>query len=124
MPIQTFELPSRNYRDGEKTVSFTMPDWVRQIKLELYRCTTATPNVWPNADTTVNIDLERSEDNGTTWIPNGGWGAYGGIFMRPDSSESVSSYATFAYPGGGIIRATLTITNGPLRTHGFITVTD
>ena len=122
MPTCSVTIPLRNYKTGERVAETTLPAWATQIAVELRRCTAATPLVWPDPLTFVAIDLEDSLDGGAMWTPAGGWGAYGGIHVRRDGSQAVISRAAWPCRGGALLRATVTITNGPCRTSGQLTV--
>src|SRR4051812_5826333 len=99
MTTQTLQIPLKDYATGERTVERAIAVDVRSIKLTLQRCTTATPTIWPQLTTFVNLELSGSFDGGATWIPMGAWGAFGGIFIRRDGSEAQISEAAFPWPG-------------------------
>jgi len=87
------------------------------ITIHLARCTTPTPTLWPNQNTTLECMLEVSTDGGTVYKPNNGFSAAGGIFLNRDGSESTETTFTCRMPDGNNrkVRMNVTITNGPFN---------
>lgn len=86
------------------------------ITVRLARCTTARPSLWPDANTIIDCQAEVSTDGGSTYKPNNGFGAAGGIFLNRDGSESTETTFTCGLPPGNNrkVRLKVTVTNGPL----------
>ena len=102
-----------------------VPDGLTFMTVRLARCTTATPTLWPNASTTVQVQFQISLDNGVTWLPVGAFGAPGGIVQADGVHESVESFATFQPIPLGHNRqaqATITVVNGPLVSKATVEV--
>lgn len=97
-----------------------LPDDLNEITISLARCTTATPSNWPNSNTIIAITLSISPDGGVTWQDVGGFSAAGGILLRSlDNSELAATSFNIQTPlttggTGRKIKATATVTNGPL----------
>lgn len=120
-------IPLNDYPSGSRQFGpFNVPDSSTTAYFEFARCTTATPDIWPNTATRLQIDLEGSTDGGQTWTPAGGAGAFGGIHTLRNGTESTLS--TFVVPlpvaTGRKIRINVAITDGPLRTEGFAELRD
>lgn len=116
--IATFPLAS--YPNGTRTSSaVNVPDTATSAAVQVQRCTSATPTIWPNATTSLSITAELSLDGGTNWTTIGSWTSIGGI----DSYHGVEtpwSSATFSLPAGAgrKLRSTATIAGGPLLSQG------
>lgn len=97
---------------------------VQRVGIEIQRCTTATPTVWPDPASSIDVKLDVSFDNGTTWQYAGGAGAVGGIHVRRDGQESAYSSLSIGVPGSAErrLRGSVTIVNGPIRTSAAVTL--
>lgn len=95
-----------------------LPDDVIRVGVDVQRCTATEPDVWPNANVAVKAELEVSFDNGVVWWKAGGFGSRGGVHVHRDGHEmSYSSYNVVVRAGAGrIIRGSLEVLNGSLRT--------
>lgn len=121
----TTVLPLADYPNGTQSFGpVAVADGVTVINLSLTRHTTATPTIWPNASTTLNLSSEISTDGGTTWRSFAGFGSNGGTAFNDDGTESAASSITLSLPAATNrqIRGTVTIAGGPLRSSGIITV--
>lgn len=96
------------------------------FQLQVRRCTTADPTIWPNVATTLELTMELSVDNGATWQQAGGFKAEGGIIdAGPRGEVEFTSYKTDLGQGNQRrLRGSVTIINGPLRTEGFLDLLD
>lgn len=121
-------LPLNNYANGERVLGpIEVADDVTTIDFNIQRCTSATPTVWPNASTTLDIIPEVSTDGGNTWSEAGKSTNVGGIQQAKGGGE-----LAFARSGGslppavnGIARqykVTTIIAGGPLRTSATVEV--
>lgn len=124
---RTIVLPTRNYQTGTEQV--TLPDppaGATVVAFEIARCTSAEPNIWPNEATVFAARLEESLDGGATWDRAIGFSASGGIVLDKSGAEATVSSLSAALRAGSNrkLRATVTITNGPLRSTGTLEYRD
>lgn len=110
-----YEIPQMNLQQGAEFVYF-----------EVVRCTTLTPDIWPNVATELKVFLELSMDAGATWTGLAGFGAIGGIHVLRTGGESAVSSLQAPLPAGNQrrIKGTAEVINGPLRTQGFFEARD
>lgn len=119
-------LPLANYANGTRQSSaMDIADDVTHVDFSIQRCTTATPTIWPNASTTLEIIPEVSLDAGVTWLEAGRSASAGGI-SRGKQGEEIA----FAIGGGGLppginrqYRVRTIIAGGPLRSAATAEVT-
>lgn len=118
---RTQAIPLADYPSGARALPETsVLDAATVFYFEIARCTSADPTIWPDAATTLSLDLEISYDNGATWRDWAGFQDGGGIVMFKGAERAVSTLKAPMEPGANRrIRGTVTITNGPLRTQGF-----
>lgn len=117
-------LPLANYSNGTRNFGpIAIDDAVTSIDFSIARCTTATPTIWPNVSTTLEIIPEVSLDGGSTWIECGRSLSTGGI------STFKGNEVTHTITGGSIpaganrqYRLTTTIAGGPLRSSATVEV--
>lgn len=119
-------IPLNDYPTGTFTSpAYVVPAGTWRIGLEIARCTTADPTIWPNEATTILVHWEGSRDNGQTWEGMGGFGGKGGMVTKLNGTEAQFTWALgFLPPGVNRFRATVTIENGPLRTYANVIVDD
>ncbi len=121
-------LPLNNYANGTRVLGpIDVADDVTSIDFNIQRCTSATPTVWPNAATTLDITPEVSIDGGLTWVESGKSTNVGGIQQAKGGGE-----LAFARSGGSIpsaangitrqYKVTTVIAGGPLRTSATVEV--
>lgn len=114
-PAGTRQIPSRNMNNN-----------VIGYGIEIARCTTATPLIWPDPASTIEINVEVSFNGGTTWVSGGGFMAYGGIYIRRDGTEAaISSNLIMGIPdvNGRRIRATVTLSHDIYTSATLVTYT-
>ena len=122
-------LPLNNYANGTRQLGpLDLASDVTSVLFSIQRCTTATPTVWPNVTTTLEITPEVSLDGGSTWIEAGKTTNVGGIQPSKFGTE-----LAFALSGGGLpaevggvtrqYRVQTVIAGGPLRTSATVEVT-
>jgi len=121
---RTRALNLANYPTGASQLpEATLPDWAVELTIEIARCTSAEPDVWPLRTTKLVFALEYTFD-GTTWLAWQRGESWGGIDLNKLGVEI--EYLTFSAPfTPGVnrkVRGTLTIEGGPLRTTAFITL--
>lgn len=125
--LKSVALPLKNYQNGDYALGpANVPDWVTFIGVELTRCTTATPTIWPNQSTQFEAVMELSMDGGATWGPAGRVTAIGGIYVNKLGVEApVTAFGAGIAPGvGRLIRGTASIAGGPLRTEVSVVLND
>lgn len=125
--LKSVALPLKNYQNGVYNLGpANVPDWVTFIGVELTRCTSATPNIWPNESTTFAASVEMSVDGGATWQPAGAVTAIGGIYTDKNGVQAgTTDFSAGVITGTGrIIRGTATIAGGPMRTEISIVLRD
>lgn len=123
--VRDVVLPLANYPNGTRTVTArVIGDDATKLKLEIQRCTSAAPSIWPNASTQLQVDLEVSYDGGSTWLAAGGFGAAGGVHVSRGGTELPITFGRFGVPAGTNrqLRATVTISGGPLRSSATLEV--
>jgi len=119
-------LPLADYPNGTHEGTFNLGDSVTGWWFEIARCTSADPTIWPNASTTISVQMHVSFDNGQTWQDGGWFTAEGGIHVKRDSTEATAvRFSSTLRPGTNRkLRAQVTIAGGPLRSFGTLEVLD
>ena len=121
-------LPLNNYANGTRQLGpIDLASDVTSVLFSIQRCTTATPTVWPNASTTLEIVPEVSLDGGVTWIEAGRTTNVGGIQLSKFGTELAFALSGGYLPAevGGVTRqyrVQTTIAGGPLRTSASVEV--
>lgn len=119
-------LPLANYPNQTRTLGpIDIADDVTSVDFSIARCTTATPTIWPNASTTLDVLPEVSIDGGVSWIEAGRFSTWGGIA----AGKGGVGEAAFTIGGGSLpvgtnrqYRVTITIGGGPLRSSATVEV--
>ena len=119
-------IPLADYPDG----TYQIPESVISnsavaIDFKLQRCTTATPDIWPNTETTLSVDLEISlgPNNWQPYVKVEG--VAGGILIFKGSELSeFSCGGTLPMDNNRRLRGTIVVSGGPLRTQGSIEITE
>jgi hypothetical protein len=126
---RTRALNVGNYPSGQSELPSTaLPDWANSLGIEIMRCTSADPTIWPNASTVVTLHVELSRDNGATWPTILFEGSVsGGIEIHNKTGLEVQSlrFDTPIPPELGVtrrVRGYMDIANGPCRTTMFISL--
>ena len=86
-PAGTIQIPASNLANN-----------VTGYSLEIARCTSVDPSIWPDPLSLIELDMEVSLDNGATWA-GGAFTAYGGIDIR-EGVEVLTSNISFDVPPG------------------------
>lgn len=124
---KTRQLPLANYPNGTREFGpWAFPNGLAGFDVRIGRCTSASPTLWPNASTTLDLQLQFSYDGGATWTAIGANGTgprSGGIITQRgiDLAEEVFSWR-FSPDEPTHAKATVTITGGPLRSYLDLTV--
>jgi hypothetical protein len=122
MPV--FTLPAQNYPPGEQIFGpVAVPQGLLGCVIILASCTSATPTIWPNAGSRVDISLDCSYNGGQSYqLGQFKWGQGGGIFLDKNGNERPTRVIRFdAIPPPTHVRWTITISGGPVRTSGTLT---
>lgn len=118
------DFPLANYPTGTYSIGKAVNKGLKGFQLAVGRCTTATPTLWPNASTTLHIEIEGSYDGGVTFT--GGVSSVddiGGIKINDEGLEIVETIASANFnPPVNYIKILITIGNGPLRSYGDVTL--
>lgn len=126
-PMASVEiLPLGNYPSGSWTSpAVDVGDAVTRIDFSIQACTTATPAIWPNASTTLDVVPEVSFDGGATWQENAPTrGMSGGIHVFKGHELAFLPCGGSLAPGTGRkYRINTVIVNGPLRSAMTLEVT-
>lgn len=124
--LRDISFPLANYPTGVHNLpQRSVPDSATELYFEFQRCTSATPTIWPNTSTKLQMDFEGSTD-GVTWTPAGGFGTEGGIKTLFNGTQIALTTVRVPLPPltGRLLRATVRITGGPLRTQGAMELRD
>jgi hypothetical protein len=82
------------------------------VGIRVERCTDKALETWDKADSTMNLQLEISFDDGKTWVDGGGAECNGGVHVRRDGTDApYSEYAT-EIPNGEKRKARARVTVG------------
>ena len=125
---KTQQLPLNNYATGSYTFTKATPNGLSGFMLEIGRCTTATPTIWPNATTELDIMVIPSFDGGATFDANakiGFAGAFGGILADPKNGieHTVTSFGgRFSPQEPTAVRVDIVIRGGPIYSYLDVTV--
>jgi hypothetical protein len=124
---RTVDLPLGNYQNGTRTTGWrAIPDTATFISVELARCTSADPTIWPNASTMVDLTIELSMDGGATVYLRATEGQIpGGIMPGKGGGEAPRSRkALWPIPPGSnrMVRLGASVSGGPIRTSGTIEI--
>lgn len=96
---------------------FARPANMVGFQVTLGRCTTATPALWSDVNSTIEIQLDASFDGGNTWSTGGAFGPLpGGI--RTNRTGEVPAWIIGASwnPLPTHIRGRVIVINGPVPT--------
>ena len=66
--------------------------------VEIDRCTDSAPDIWPDTDANISIDLQASIDGGVTWVAGGGASWNGGVHVSREGQEMPISWFRCAAP--------------------------
>jgi hypothetical protein len=118
-------VPERNYNANEFIGEIDLLSTDRGFGFELARYTAATPTIWPNVDTILEIYAELSVDGGATWESAGSCTMSGGPQYRWGEEVATSRFhARVRSAPQRRLRINVTIVNGPLRTSGSVWLED
>lgn len=119
------DLPLANYPNGTRSTPWRplTPD-ITRVSVEVQRCTSVDPTIWPNAATLLDLTIDLSMDGGATVFTSATSGQTpGGIVPGLHGAEAdVTRITLVDIPAGAnrAVRLTATISGGPLRTSGSV----
>lgn len=125
---RSIDLPLGNYPNGTRSTSWrAISDAITKASVEIARCTTADPTIWPNASTEVDLTIDFSMDGGATIALSATSGACpGGIAIGLHGVEAPATrigLSPLPVGSGRAIRITATVRGGPIRTSGTVELT-
>lgn len=107
-------IPSGQQSFGTENV----PDALTVVLFTLRYCTTATPTLWPNANTVIRTSAWQSNDGGTTWMHRSTMSSFGGIHVVKGVEDPETTWGFTLIPGlNRQIRVDVEVENGPLNTR-------
>lgn len=105
--------------------TYSLASWATLIKVDIARCTTATPNVWPDRDRSIAFSFDLSLDDGVTWFLLFSGESWGGIDVHSKTGEEIP-YTNFVMPLPTAqkrkIRGTVEVKGGSIRTSVIVDV--
>lgn len=123
---RTTVLPLANYPAGTRVIGpVALGDALSRLRIEVQRCTSAAPTVWPSADARLATRWEISLDGGATW---GDWIVtedLGGISVSPKTGLEVPLLTIDGQMPAGTnrqLRATIDL-SAVIRTSAVVDVT-
>jgi hypothetical protein len=124
---RTLDLPLGNYPNGTRSTAWrSIPDAATYAGVELARCTSANPAIWPNASTMVDLTIDISMDGGNTVALSATTGQCpGGIVPGKGGGDApITRIALQPLPVGTnrMVRITATVSGGPIRTSGTVEI--
>ena len=93
-----------------------------RVEISVPRMTTLTPLIFSDPLCVMTVRVEASFDNELTWVPAGGFTAFGGVHRTMNGLESATSGMSIPYPDQKNRRLRLTVSVS-LPTRGDVTMT-
>lgn len=112
-----FSIPLNVYTSQTLTIpSRATPQGMEGCLIEMPRCTTADPTIWPLASTIIVFSLDFSYDNEATWSV----GQYvarhtGGIRSKNGVEVAVSQGSMYFSPPPTHVRGSVELIGGPSK---------
>src|SRR5690349_22678 len=95
---QVFNFPKTSLPSGTTPVPVTaLGASVTSLTMSIARCTDADPTIWPDPNTTLEVDLQASTDGGQSWQDLGGFSAAGGIGTMKDGTQRAFTQCTWNF---------------------------
>jgi hypothetical protein len=117
---KTRQIPLGNYGNGSRDFGpWTFPNGLDGFRITIGRCTTATPNIWPNASTRIKFEVWFSFDGGLTYDHKEEWTPQGGGIVSKGGIELTEEGVSWKFSPDEPThaKATVTITGGPIRNY-------
>lgn len=110
--------------------STQLPSWANSLGVEILRCTSADPTIWPDPATIITLRVELSLDSGNTWPTvlfegsvSGGIEVHNKTGLEIESLRFDSPLPAFGSGSNNRrVRGVMNIENGPCRTTMFISL--
>lgn len=93
-------VPLANYSIATAIPEQLIPDNATAMVFEIPRNTSFGTSIWTGANTTIDVMFEANLNDGNGWVSAGGFGAYGGTYIRRDGSEARKSSIRIPLPPG------------------------
>ena len=121
--IARLNIPLANYPSGSREFGpINVNPALRRLTFTVSRCTTATPTIWPNESTTLDVSIEGLY--GADWRPLGGALWSGGNSNERPTTSIIVDWSSTPDARPSQLRASLVISGGPLRTSGALVAED
>jgi hypothetical protein len=123
---RTQALDVADYGNGTHNMPETaLPAWANSLGVEVMKCTTPDPTIWPDPESSIRLVAEISMDNGATWANLFDGTSSGGIQVHNKTGLEIPSMKfDTPIPSGNNrrIRGSMTIENGPIKTTMYISL--
>ena len=125
---KTRQLPLASYANGTYNFTNATPNGLASFLIEVGRCTTATPTIWPQAMTELDITVIPSFDGGTTFHPSaqfGFTGATGDIRINPNTGAEYTVQdltGRFTPIEATAVKVIIVVRGGPIFSYLDVTV--
>jgi len=118
---RTRHIPLGTYPSGTRAFGqIATPNGLAGFDIRIGRCTSATPTIWLDPATIVELQLQFSYDGGVIYTPLGanGWSQGGGIITQRgvEAPESVLTWR-FRPAEPTHFKGQITVRNGPITTY-------
>ena len=93
---------------------------VNEVVAVIARCTTATPTIWPDSNTTLTFNFDISYDGGNTWYFGAGDTRSGGIASNKRGEITQEQFSRDFPTPPTHFRGTIVVSGGPILTSGSV----
>jgi hypothetical protein len=122
--LKVRRLGLASYADGVRSLGpIDTPNKLQGFKINVGRCTAATPTIWPNASTILTVEIFSSFDGGQTFETSAKFVQMGGILTRRGVELAEDEFSFRLHPIEPThIRIDITVSGGPLFSYVDVTV--
>lgn len=99
MGVHMDVLPIADHPAGSRAVVLPVPHGATRVAVELARCTSARPDVWPDASLELRLSMDAFASR---WVEAGTATVIGGIWTLRDGSESQRTRVVFPLPADAV----------------------